>query len=383
MHTSLLIRLQVNDMVSWATLDRKGQITNSATNVPLNKVPTENFQPIVLIPTTDVILTQVNIPSKKRQKIIQAVPYALEELLIDEVENLHFAIGQPVSNDIPVAVIAKTCLENYLQRLHVAGFKPTILIPDILAVPRFEESWTVMYLNDIVLVCTGLNTGFAIEVDNLIVTLQIAIAENPPTQITVINHDTTDFEILKIPLQTAESNIFDGVNTNFNLLQGKYLPQSNGWLRPWLITIILCLILGGFYIVEQVIEYQHLNQQRLLLNQQIEKIYQETFPEARKIVNPRVQMEQKLTALNNQQGNNEVFLFNLNKMASVLKSFSNLSVQRINFQRQKFDLYLTIANFQTLEKLQANLNKLDMNVTVKSASSQNQKIICRLQILVR
>ncbi|MDM8564479.1 type II secretion system protein GspL [Candidatus Halobeggiatoa sp. HSG11] len=383
MHISLLIRLQTNEMVSWATYDRKGRITNSATNVPLTEIPTDNHQPLVLIPTTDVILTQADIPSNKRQKIIQAVPYALEEQLIDEIENLHFVIEKSVSKNIQVAVIAKTCLEEHLKNLHAAGFKPKILMPDVLALPYFDDNWTVMYLDDIVLVRTGLKAGFAIEIDNLIITLQMAITENPPAQITVINHDLTDLQALGIPLQVAEKNILEGTNVNFNLLQGPYRPQNNSWLRPWLVTIVLGIIWGGLYVTEQIIEYQYLTKQRLVLNQQIEKIYQDTFPESRRIVNPRVQMEQKLTVLRNQQDINEVFLSNLNKMAPILKAIPNLTLKQIDFRQQKFDLHIIVDNFQVLEKLQTNLNKLDLNVKIKSASSRKQKVESRLQISIK
>ncbi|MFK5969381.1 MAG: type II secretion system protein GspL [Candidatus Marithrix sp.] len=388
MHIPLLIRFHTNELVSWATFDRKKRIINSAISVPLNEVPTSNCQPIILIPSTEVILTKVNIPSKKRQKIIQAIPYALEEQLIDEVENLHFAIGQPVAGNIPVSVIAKTCLENYLQRLQTAGFKPAVIIPDVLAIPNQSNNWTVMYTDDIVLVRTGLQAGFAIEADNLNFMLQMAVANNPPEQIMVINHkstmELTNLQALGIPLKTIEGNILDGIiaNKQLNLLQGAYRPQNNNLLRHWWLTMALGLIWSGLYIVEQVMEYRDLSQQRQFLNQQITETYRNTFPEARRIVNPRVQMEQKLVALRGQQQVSEIFLSTLNKITPALKSIPNLFIKKITFRQQKIDLYLTINNFQALEKIQTQLNKLDLAVKIKSAASQNRKVETHIQISV-
>ncbi len=387
MHIPLLIRFHTNELVSWATFDRKKRIINSAISVPLNKVPTSNCRPIILIPSTEVILTKVNIPSKKRQKIIQAIPYALEEQLIDEVENLHFAIGQPVAGNIPVSVIAKTCLENYLQRLQTAGFKPAVIIPDVLAIPYQSNNWTVLYTDDIVLVRTGLQAGFAIEADNLNFMLQIVVANNPPEQIMVINHkstmELTNLQALGIPLKTIEGNILDGIiaNKQLNLLQGAYRPQNNNLLRHWWLTMALGLIWGGLYIVEQVMEYRDLSQQRQTLNQQITETYRNTFPEARRIVNPRVQMEQKLVALRGQQ-TNEIFLSTLNKITPALKSIPNLFIKKITFRQQKMDLYLIINNFKALEKIQTQLNKLDIAVKIKSAASQNRKVETHIQISV-
>ncbi|HHB93436.1 MAG TPA: type II secretion system protein GspL [Thioploca sp.] len=389
MHIPLLIRFHTKELVSWATFDRKKRIINSAISVPLNEVPTSNYQPLILIPSTEVILTQVNIPSKNRHKIIQAIPYALEEQLIDEVENLHFAIGQPVAGNIPVAVIARTCLENYLQRLQTAGFKPAVIIPDVLAILYQSNNWTVMYTDDIVLVRTGLQAGFAVEVDNLIFMLQLAVTNSQPEQIIVINHkttmDLTNLQTLGFPLKIIESNILDGiiVDKQLNLLQGEYRPQNNNLLRHWWLTIALGLIWSGLYITEQIMEYRDLSQQRQILNQQITEIYRNTFPKARKIVNPRVQMEQNLVALREQQQVNEIFLSTLNKITPTLKSIPNLFIKKITFRQQKIDLYLILNNFQDLEKIQIQLDKLNIAVKIKSATSQNKRVETHIQISIK
>ena len=60
----------------------------------------------VLVPGTECLLSRVQIPGRNRQKLLRAVPFALEEQLSDEVENLHFAIGKPMA-DFQVKVVDK------------------------------------------------------------------------------------------------------------------------------------------------------------------------------------------------------------------------------------------------------------------------------------
>lgn len=63
---------------------------------------------IVLIPSVDVLLTTVLLPKISHSRLIQAIPYALEETLLEDVEQLHFAVGDyPIHGAWPVAIMAR------------------------------------------------------------------------------------------------------------------------------------------------------------------------------------------------------------------------------------------------------------------------------------
>jgi len=406
MRTSLLIHLYGNTegLVSWAIFNDSGQLVESAKHVPLNTVPHQPSQTsIVLIAGTEITLTQADIPTKQWNRITQAVPYALEEQLAEEVENLYFALGkrEPSSGNIAVAVIARSKMESYLQSLSSVGITPTSIIPDILAVPKPAEGWGLLYLDEIVLVRTGLQTGFAIETDCLNIALPKALAESeeiPPQQIMILSDSKStpilsELTALGIPLteQTSEPDILASFaqeivkNPPLNLLQGLYLPQNKvvNLLRPWRLTASLLILWGGLHLAKQWIEYQQLNQQRQHLNTQIEKRYRKTFPEARKIVNPRVQMEQKLKALRTQQNstpNDKPFLFILNQISPLLIRTPGLSLKRIDYRQGHFDIQLTVANLPALEHLKQRLSHLKLTVEIQSATSRGKSVESRLRI---
>ena len=48
----------------------------------------------VLVPGTDVLLAEPEFPVKAGAKLQQVVPYALEEQLAEDIDDLHFAIGK-------------------------------------------------------------------------------------------------------------------------------------------------------------------------------------------------------------------------------------------------------------------------------------------------
>ena len=53
---------------------------------------------IVVVPARDVLLISAQLPKMNRSRLLQALPFALEEQLIDDVEDLHFAAGVEQAN---------------------------------------------------------------------------------------------------------------------------------------------------------------------------------------------------------------------------------------------------------------------------------------------
>jgi len=390
-----------NNQVNWATFDSKGQLNQGATQVDLDTLELQNNPTFILVPGTEVLLTQADVPSRQWQRIIQAVPYALEEQLAEDVENLHFALGKTKDGYVAVAVIARTLMDSYLQQLPTLGLTSVVLIPDILAVPKPNDGWGMLLLDEIALVRTDSYAGFAIETECLHNALSVTLLEhesNPPSQITIFSGSeslasTIDLTTLGIPI--IEKNHSEGIlawmaqelvaTKPLNLLQGDYRSQDKmvSLLRPWRLTALLLLFWGGLIMAEQWLEYRQLRQQRQALNTQIEKVYRETFPSAHKIVNPRVQMKQKLVALRTQQGDtsaSENFLPLLTKISPQLVRTSGFELKQLDYRQGQFDLQLTVTSLQALEHLKRRLTNLGLNVEIQSANSHLNKVASRLRI---
>ena len=98
MRNTLLMRADsvANDAWRWLRLDADGIPQGSIHIGSLHSAAGEGAgqRVVVLVPGTECLLTGVHIPGRNRQKLLRAVPYALEDQLSDEVENLHFALGE-------------------------------------------------------------------------------------------------------------------------------------------------------------------------------------------------------------------------------------------------------------------------------------------------
>ncbi len=401
---SVLVRLshQPDGPISWARFDSHGALLENEVQTALSPIPTVNRAVVVLIPSTDIVLTSVDIPSKQWQRVVQAVPYALEEQLAQDIDNLHFALGKrDAMGNIAVAIIAHEQMITYLQQLTTLNLTPTVLIPDILAVPQPEQGWGILPIDNIVLVRTGAQAGFAIESQCLKTALSLALLEyktDLPQQLVIFTDTHTpsllpDLLELEIPIieEIHETHRFAWLvqsiakNNELNLLQGIYRPHNkivNFWL-PWRLTAMLLILLGGLHIVKQIVTYQQLVQQRQILSAQIEKIYRETFPQAHKIVNPLVQMEQQLQqwrTQKNQPTSTDHFLYWLNQLSAPLQHTPGFNLKQIDYQSGQLDLYLEIDNLQALEHLKQRLSRLGFTVEIQSATSRSQVVESRLRI---
>jgi len=382
--------------VDWAIFDTTGKILEYATQVSLASVPKQPAW--VLIPGTDCWLTQIEVPSHQRQRIIQAVPYALEEFLTEETEALHFAVGnrERTSGLISVVVISRTRLEAYLHQLNVVGITPTVMMPDILAVPKPPSAWGILLAEEFGLVRTGLETGFAIEPSHLLITLQKAIQEQGSPEYLAVFKDNpvglVNLDSLAIPLQESYQELGKlawlarGVVDNhnpLNLLQGPYRPVNRlaNSLRPWRLTLGLLILWGSLLGMAEIIKYQRLQQQHQALVAAIEKIYQDTFPQARKIVNPRLQMEQQLKSLRDHRSNqDEHFLSWFTQLAVSLKPQENFKVKRIDYHQGVFELQLEVTDWPVLDELKKRLEQVGLTAKIQSAIHRNHQITSQVRI---
>jgi len=100
---------------------------------------------VILLPNSDVVLTSVNIPSKNKKQLYQAIPYALEDTLAEDIEDLHFAIHQEAAlADTHVAIINRERLDLTITLLRKKGITPHFILPQLLAQYCPDKAWSII-----------------------------------------------------------------------------------------------------------------------------------------------------------------------------------------------------------------------------------------------
>ena len=82
-------------MADWLVVDDQGALLEPGGREALSQLPARaaNRRVLMLVPALDVLIAPVDLPVRGKQKIQQALPFAMEEQLADNVEDLHFAAG--------------------------------------------------------------------------------------------------------------------------------------------------------------------------------------------------------------------------------------------------------------------------------------------------
>ena len=110
-------------------------------------------RPIVaLVPTSDVLLKWVTLPSKAGRKALTAIPFMLEDEISSDIASQFFALGGRKDNQQAVAVISKARLQAWQKQLADAGLYCERIVPDILAVPEPTGGWAALELGEQLLI---------------------------------------------------------------------------------------------------------------------------------------------------------------------------------------------------------------------------------------
>lgn len=374
---------------------------------------------IALVPGCDVLLASAELPTLGRQRLARAVPFALEEQLADDVDELHFALGRrDAEGRLHNAVVARERIEGWMERCRRAGLQVDVMTSEVLGLPRdtaandADGRWTLLVRETQYLLRNGEQQGLALELATLPVVLAAALDEaagHLPAGIEVRLCGNPGFvdsaegqALAELCRQHALALDYPAEDTGeeasadtlllargyreqaaINLLQGDYSrrQQLAQVLRPWRPALVL---LGLWLVVQMAamgVEYRRLAAENQAMETRITALYREAFPEARKVVNPRVQMERKLAKLRAGGDTQAGLLALLAKAGPVLEASKSLKLRNLRYKDGRLDIELSIGDLQALDRLKQRLGEeAGMAVEIVSASARDGKVESRLSL---
>jgi general secretion pathway protein L len=289
-------------------------------------------------------------------------------------------------------------MERWLAAARAEGLQPRVAMPEPLALPLSADAWTVVLEDDRAVVRTGTAAGFGCDLGMLApligLTLESAGDDRPERLTVYAQGDPPEpepgwprMEHHPLPpgglLALSARGLTD--RPGINLLQGPYGPSTglSRRLRPWRAAAAL---LAAWILVQGIgtgLEYRRLQAQQEQLTQAIEQVFRQTFPEARRVVNPRVQMEQRLRELGS--GGEEAdpdFLEVLATTARLIETRGGIEVNAASYRIRRLDVELDADSLQNLDTLKQDLQSEGLEAEIVSASSEGGRISGRLRIEV-
>src|SRR4051794_1076094 len=381
----LLIRMprSPEQPASWLVVDSRGNPAGPPQSGPLSLAAPRavNRRICVLVPGTDVLLTEPEVPMKAGTKLQQVVPFALEEQLADDIDDLHFAMGKRASDSlrVPVAVIRRSLMDEWLTSLRSNGLEPQSLYTESDLLPQNPGQAVALMEEDVIVVRPPVGSPVTLPVEALGEALEIALqgaAEQGATggrglilytgaaewhqHSAKIEALRERFDGIKIQLLSAGPLALFGQQlptaAPINLMQGTYAPTKAttvGW-QSWKVAAILLACLVGLHVVGKAAELSALKRTEKTLDSSIGDTYRLAMGGQPKPPDPRHQMEVRLAAAQNGGGQGGL-LPALQALVDSRTAAPGTSLKALSFRGGLVDMKVAAKDATTLDHLSQSL----------------------------
>jgi general secretion pathway protein L len=385
---------------TWVLTDSQGRAEGSAVtgNTEGMRQAARGRELVMLLPGVSVLLTQVSVPTQNRSRLGRAVPFALEDQLSADVEQLHFGIGHTGADGATsVAVVDRNALRALLDGLEQDGLEVHQVYPETLALPWQEDSWTLLIEDDGFLLRTGAQSGFAGDTENLALLLEAALAEagdNAPRSLSVYHPPqcqpplpesapSADFHVVADATALLAEHL-DG-RSAIGLRTGDFasVPARKLLWRRWRAAAVLVLALVVISTARGWAEQWQLQRELNALQTRIHSTFERAFPDS------GVPAGQELTVMRNRlerlrSGDDAAagsdMLALLERAAPVLEANPELSVQVLGYRGGGLDLELRLPSLQAMEQLQSAFARAGLVTEVEGARSDADGVQGRLRL---
>lgn len=366
---TLLIYVNSEDTTKfdWIMVDRTGETQLSSDNADTTDLAelAKDSNVVVIIPGEDILLTSVTLPTLSRQRLRQALPFALEDKLIEETENYHFVTGERQEDGtIPVAVITKQKMEQTLAKLSAMHLHSYQMIPSIFAIPYTPEHATTALVDHIRMVRTGKYAGFACDNHNSDLFLALDQSKQPYDELLFTEKSFLEHAYVAIKQFPP-----------LNLTQGEYYLKAKTSFQKtlWRANVILVASWMGLLVLGNAVSYFFLHNNAKKTESAIHAIYKKHFPFSTSMVAPRERMEAKLKKLSAKTRDNPM-LHSLGFIANSLKHTAAITCTKMDFHDTTWRLAVTSDSFDTLDNFLRSLKQQGLSAKTQGAAMNNTTV---------
>lgn len=406
----LVIRLgeSADDPASWIAVDSNGTRRGPAGRGTLEDAASEvgDREAIVLVPAIEVLTLSADIPARGA-RLLAALPYALEDQVADDVDELHFAAGRRAADGkLPVAIVRHARLEAWLERLEQAGIEAARVVPENHGLARTPNTLSMLVADDVVMFNDGADTQFVLpgispgealaasgmldgKDDDAARHLQVycdaAIAPRYEKDWALMRHELSSVDVNLLPdgvLPRLAVTVASGEGVN--LLQGRYGAKAeiSGLFRPWrhaamFLGALVVLLLAG-----KAIDTYRMNVEIDNLRAQFSETYLGIRPGANaEIVDPVGTVNSLRRSQVSVAEGPQVFLPSLQQLAAAVGGKSAVKIEAISYRAGIVDVRLLAPDIPTVDGIVQAVGASGRFIaSLQSTDRVGEQVNVRLQI---
>ncbi|MDL0433506.1 type II secretion system protein GspL [Marinobacter sp. TBZ242] len=255
-------------LYSWVLLDASGDAQARGTSDPKEEIEQtlaqndlDNVLLVGLIPGEEALFCMADIPARQTRFVHQALPYAVEEQIAQDIEGVHLALGNRTEKGFRVAAVDHGQMADWVAMFSGwAHLKLEAIYPDAGLLPITEGGWSICLDGETAMLASDQGEWLSVQARNLAMFAQTlalppsddVVAEVPVTVYgtqTEFEHQQADLSQLKssgrlrvreeilelMPLELLAHAHHHHLCQPINLCQGEYTVRSRrrSFLGPW------------------------------------------------------------------------------------------------------------------------------------------------------
>jgi general secretion pathway protein L len=358
----------------------------------------------VILPGSRVNTRQLEYSEKEKKHLRNLLPFQLEDSVVGDVEDLHFALGTPADGKVVVAFADKTWLQAAFAELAALGIEVTRCWTAPLTLPLAAEAatdsdnhWSLgLYQNQVYLRYAS-TMGFSVAQQHARMALQMLLRDQervdrlPNLHLRAASEAdlATLGELIPAELQTAVASqtladewSLDYSNNSIDLCQGDFsqrLPIERWW-KLWQSVVIFAGVCVAVYLGTLMFEIHKLGGENLKIRQQIEATARGVITQGR-----IVDAEKQLNALLKQTqpvGQSASVMALLSLVLPQIAQEPSVQIKGISYAGESGELNINIQaeSFSAFESLSEKLRSQGLNAETSSFNAQGNVQTARLKV---
>lgn len=365
----------------------------------------DDHRVVFAAPGADVRLFDMPVSREEKRHIDQALPFALEERLTDDIASLHFAKVALDDESFGVAVASLEKMHRWREQLDsiVSGAPDTefarrlservLWLPEQLLLPWQAGEWLICRDGDEVILRFGRCAGTRIEHALLEVLLRSLAQEKRPEKVVFYGVDeTADRALLSefsdVPIDWRRGDFLAAAMLLGDLAhiprldQGDFAPSLPfaRWWTLWKGVAVALLVAVGVHLVGGWLELLRLEDANLALRAETEAVYRSLNPKG-VLQDPERQLQRQLDALKGSSSSGS-FLPLLDPLAQQLAAQDGVVLGNLNYSGSNGQIRVSLLakDFAQVEQIRAGLVERGLNATLDNSSRSGQGVRARLRL---
>ena len=341
---------------------------------------------VVGVPSDSVRLTEIEVPADEVKHLRKSLPFAMEERVADDVDELHFVHEELGDGRFLVGLVQRELMAGWLEQL--PGHDDlAVFTPEALCLPITDDTVSVLIDGDQGVLRWSPSAGCRIEL-SLLQTLLESLPGKPAKLVMY----GVDQSVVAACLDEAWQAIVEWRQGSWgaalmlseqskllNFRVGAFIPKLPlmHWWGVWQRVAVVVAIAVVIQLLADIGQYQRLKSENIELRTAIQQSYRKANPRGA-VVDVEKQLDRQIGEFG---GADTTMAFTPRLVAVISATVAEEGVvNSLNYASGQLRLNLTAGNFAAIERIRQRLSTEGFEATLETSTARGNEVRARLRV---